>query len=60
MGADYFTDPVIAVMGSVKGLKCGREVPMAAGLHLPDEGIMLADLTLPRPLFQAFSAQVGA
>ncbi len=58
-GKDYFVDPVIAVMGSVKGMKSGREVPMAAGLHLPDEGIMLSDLTLPRPLFQAFSAQVG-
>ena len=58
-GKDYFVDPVIVVMGSVKGMKSGREVPMAAGLHLPDEGIMLSDLTLPRPLFQAFSAQVG-
>ncbi|MEH6345988.1 MAG: GMC family oxidoreductase [Bermanella sp.] len=58
-GKDYFVDPVIAVMGSIKGMKSGREVPMAAGLHLPDEGIMLSDLTLPRPLFQAFSAQVG-
>jgi len=58
-GKDYFVDPVIAVMGSIKGMKSGREVPMAAGLHLPDDGIMLSDLTLPRPLFQAFSAQVG-
>ena len=32
---------------------------MAAGLSLPSEGVTLADLTLPRPLFQAFAAQVG-
>lgn len=59
VGKDYFTDPVIAVMGYVKELNSPAEAPMAAGLHLPEAGIMLADLTLPKPLFQAFSAQVG-
>lgn len=58
-GKDYFVDPAIAVMGSVKGINSAGEVPMVAGLHLPSEGIMLSDLTLPKPLFQAFSAQVG-
>ena len=32
---------------------------MVGGAHLEEEGIMLADMTLPKPLFQAFSAQVG-
>ena len=32
---------------------------MAAGLHFPEEGIALADLALPRPMYQAFAAQVG-
>jgi choline dehydrogenase-like flavoprotein len=63
-GRDYFVDPVVAVMGSVPDLEDdhqnnGREVPMAAGMQLVDEGITLSDLTLPRPLYQAFSAQVG-
>jgi choline dehydrogenase-like flavoprotein len=54
-----FTDPVVAVMGSVDGLEGGAEVPMAAGLHLPDEGFTLADMTLPRPMYQGFAAQAG-
>ena len=41
----HFSDPVIAVMGSVDGLDGGAEVPMAAGMHLDAEGIMLADMT---------------
>jgi choline dehydrogenase-like flavoprotein len=60
VGKAYFVDPVVAVMGSVKGKAySGREIPMAMGMHLPDKGIMLSDLTLPKPLFQLFSAQVG-
>lgn len=63
-GRNYFVDPVVAVMGSVNDLEskredAGREVPMAAGLHLPEQGITLSDLTLPQPLYQAFCAQVG-
>ncbi|TWI61772.1 choline dehydrogenase-like flavoprotein [Pseudoduganella lurida] len=60
----FFSDPVIAVMGSVDGRVGniqggGAEVPMAAGMALPEEGISFADLTLPRPMYQAFAAQVG-
>jgi len=58
-GKNFFVDPVIAVMGSIKGLEAGREVPMSGGMRLETEGIMLADMTLPRPLYQAFAAQVG-
>lgn len=63
-GRNYFVDPVVAVMGSVNDLEtkaedAGREVPMAAGLQLPEQGITLSDLTLPKPLYQAFCAQVG-
>jgi choline dehydrogenase-like flavoprotein len=32
---------------------------MAAGVNLETEGIALADMTLPRPMFQAFAAQRG-
>jgi choline dehydrogenase-like flavoprotein len=55
----FFSDPVVAVMGSVDDIDGGAEVPMAAGLSLHDEGIALADLTLPKPMYQAFAAQVG-
>jgi choline dehydrogenase-like flavoprotein len=60
--SSYFSDPVVAVMGSVDDLDLvdgGAEVPMATGLHLAADGITLADLTLPRPMYQAFAAQVG-
>jgi len=55
----FFSDPVIAVMGSVDDIEGGAEVPMAGGLSLHDEGIALADLTLPQPMYAAFAAQVG-
>ena len=58
-GSAYFSDPVVAVMGSVDSLDGGAEVPMAAGMHLPAEGITLADMTLPGPMYQGFTAQVG-
>lgn len=58
-GNKHFSDPVIAVMGSVDELDGGAEVPMAAGWQLDAEGIMLADMTLPKAMYQAFAMQVG-
>lgn len=52
-------DPVIAVMGKVPESYPDGEIPMAAGLHLPQEGLMLSDLSLPKPFFHLFTAQVG-
>ena len=58
--AAFFSDPVVAVMGSVDGLADGgKEVPMAAGVHHAGDGIAYADLTLPQPMYQAFAAQAG-
>jgi choline dehydrogenase-like flavoprotein len=63
--AAFFSDPVVAVMGEIDDLELrqgeagGAEVPMAAGASFPEDGIALADLTLPRPMYQAFAAQVG-
>jgi choline dehydrogenase-like flavoprotein len=60
--APFFSDPVVAVMGSVDDLHApdaGAEVPMAAGMQLHADGIALADLTLPKPMYQAFALQVG-
>ena len=55
----FFSDPVVAVMGTVEGLDGGAEVPMAFGMRLDEDGVSLADLTLPKPMYQAFAAQVG-
>ena len=59
--APFFSDPVVAVMGSVDDIDGvgGAEVPMAAGASFHDDGIALADLTLPRPMFRAFALQAG-
>ena len=56
---NYFVDPVIAVIGTHDEMDGGQEVPMAAGMHLPEQGITLSDLTLPKPLYQMFAGQVG-
>ena len=57
--SSFFSDPVVAVMGYVDDIDGGAEVPMAAGMQLHTEGVTLADMALPRPMFQAFAAQVG-
>lgn len=57
--APFFSDPVVAVMGSVDDIDGGAEVPMAAGTSFHADGIALADMTLPRPMYQAFAMQVG-
>ncbi len=55
----FFSDPVIAVMGFVDDIDGGAEVPMAAGMRMDADGISLADMTLPKPMYQAFAAQAG-
>ncbi len=57
-GSDLFYDPLIMVMGTVSDIKTGGEIPMSAGMHLEDEGIMMTDLTIPRILYSAFTAEV--
>lgn len=60
--APFFSDPVVAVMGSVDDMDesiGGAEVPMVAGAGFPEEGIALADLTLPGPMYAAFALQAG-
>jgi choline dehydrogenase-like flavoprotein len=61
--AAFFSDPVVALMGSVDDLgedePGGAEVPMAAGASWSEDGIALADLTLPQAMFQAFTLQAG-
>lgn len=57
--SSFFSDPVIAVMGSVEDIDGGAEVPMAAGVRFDADGITLADMTLPKPMYQGFTAQAG-
>jgi choline dehydrogenase-like flavoprotein len=58
-GSSFFSDPVVAVMGSVDDIDGGAEVPMAAGVRFDADGISLADMTLPEPMYQGFTAQAG-
>ncbi|MDB5755952.1 MAG: family oxidoreductase [Massilia sp.] len=57
--SSFFSDPVIAVMGSVDDLDGGAEVPMATGVRFDADGITLADMTLPEPMYQGFTTQSG-
>jgi choline dehydrogenase-like flavoprotein len=57
--SQFFSDPVVAVMGFVDDIDGGAEVPMAAGMQMETEGISFADMTLPKPMYQAFAAQAG-
>jgi choline dehydrogenase-like flavoprotein len=60
--AAFFSDPVVAVMGSVDDLEAeapGAEVPMAAGASWHEDGVALADLTLPQAMYQGFALQAG-
>ena len=55
-GYDYFFDPLIAVVGTVKDIQGGREIPMAAGIHMEGEGYVMTDMTVPRSLHMMFAA----
>ena len=57
-GYDYFFDPLITVMGTVDDLEGGREIPMATGVHMEEEGYVMTDMTVPRIPYMSFAAQV--
>ncbi|MFC2067808.1 GMC oxidoreductase, partial [Chloroflexota bacterium] len=40
-------------------MKGGKEIPMAAGMRFENDGYLMTDMTMPKPLYQIFSAQVG-
>ena len=59
-GHDFFFDPLITVCGTMKDLRLQHnEIPMSAGVHLEDDGIMLTDLPFPPLMHAMFTAQVG-
>ena len=59
VGQDFFFDPLIAVMGTVEGLRGGREIPMAAGMHCEEDGYLITDMTVPWTLHAILNAGAG-
>lgn len=57
-GYDFFFDPLITVMGEVDDIDGGKEIPMAAGLNMAEEGYMITDMTVPKELFYVLAGQV--
>lgn len=57
-GYDFFFDPLICVLGTVKDLKGGKEIPMASGVHIDDDEYLMTDMTVPQALYMFFTAQV--
>lgn len=56
-GRDFFFDPLVLVFGTLEDIVGGCEFPMAAGMHLEDEGLLLSDLALPGWLWRVLTAQ---
>jgi choline dehydrogenase-like flavoprotein len=58
-GYDYFFDPLIGVRGTVKDMEVPpAEIPMAAGVHMVDEGYMMTDMSHPWATTAMFAAGV--
>ncbi len=57
-GHNWFFDPLITVMGTVNNLEGGKEYPMAAGLHMDEEGYVMTDMTVPLSLHLLFNAEI--
>ncbi|MEW5735375.1 MAG: GMC family oxidoreductase N-terminal domain-containing protein [Thermodesulfobacteriota bacterium] len=57
-GENFFFDPLIIAFGTVDSLPGTGEVPMTAGVHLPEEGIMLTDLSVHPSVYAMFTAQM--
>lgn len=47
-GRKFFFDPFVVTFGHLnQKTEPGKELPMVAGMHLPDDGIMMTDITNP-------------
>jgi len=57
-GNNFFFDPLIVVMGTVKDIKVGRELPMAAGIRMESEGYLMTDIVWPKWVYEIFISQV--
>ena len=57
-GYDFFFDPLVFVYGKIKGLGSGRSIPMSAGMHFPEDGIVLTDFNMPHLMKIMFDLEV--
>jgi choline dehydrogenase-like flavoprotein len=58
-GYDFFFDPLVGVRGTVKDINVPiSEIPMAAGVHIEDEGYMMTDMAFSSVITALFTAQV--
>ena len=55
-GSDFFFDPLILVVGYIKGVSQENEIPMSAGIHFPEDGFVMTDMALPKMLNTIFAA----
>ncbi|MFH0998321.1 MAG: GMC family oxidoreductase N-terminal domain-containing protein [Pseudomonadota bacterium] len=58
VGYNFFYDPLIFVMGRINDVKGGRGVPMNAGIHFPEDGIVMTDFNLPHIMKVMFDMEV--
>lgn len=59
VGQNYFYDPLISVCGKMKDMRKRKdEIPMSAGCHFPEDGILMTDMALPFMLDKVFTSQV--
>jgi choline dehydrogenase-like flavoprotein len=58
VGEGFFCDPLVIVNGAVEGITDPGETPMAAGVHMRDDGYMMTDLAHPWFLYWAFTTRM--
>lgn len=57
-GQGYFFDPLIIANGFIEDTASGREFPMATGINLQEDGIMMTDLMWPSWVYWLFTMEV--
>lgn len=58
VGYDFFFDPLTYTLGKIKDVKGGRGVPMSAGIHFPEDGIVMTDFNQPQLMKIIFDLEV--
>jgi len=59
VGDGFMVDPVLMVWGIAPEFGNMHDVPMSAGIHLNEDGILLMDISFPRMLAMGFLAYSG-
>ena len=57
-GYDFFFDPLVFVYGKIKGLGSGKSIPMSAGVHFEEDGIVMTDFNMPQMLKVGFDLEI--